>query len=206
MIKIDATAAKAHASTKPLTWTHVVGTQPNMCLVVGVGPFGDGGGTSVSGITAGGVAMTKATGGTTGERNGMLWYLFNPPKGSITVSVTWTGDDCMGGSVSFYTTKQEAPVTATKTGSSATANVDITTAHVASLLVGLTFMETNSTITSSDSLIATDAWKGTYEYGCNIAYKLNQTGASTMNWTNENKSWTSYAISFKPIWGKVQIL
>jgi hypothetical protein len=194
-IKLDSVSTKAHATTKPLTWTHTVGVHPNNILIVGVGIFGDGGATSVSGITYNGVAMTKICGGTTGERNEMLWYLLNPSAGANTVSVTWSGDTCMGGSVSFYNVKQLLPTNNTKTGTSATANVDITPTFSGSALVGCTCMETNSAITTNDTVVNTDAWSGTYEYGCGISYALGKSGASNLSWTNENKYWVSYAIA-----------
>lgn len=197
MIALDAVSTKAKSTSKPVSWNHTVGaTKGNRLLVIALCLYNVGNTTGVSSVTYAGQACTKACGGTTEERNQMIWYLINPPTGTNAISVTWSGKGIWGGAVSFYGVKNKAPVTASKTGSSAKANVDITVPTAKSVVVQTMAMETNSAITSNNTLIKAEYFSDTYEYGGACAYALDKTGASNVSFNNENKGWVSYAAAF----------
>ncbi len=196
MIFLDSVTAKTKTTSKPATWSHTVINRPNRILVVTLCLHSVGGTSSVTTVTYGGQTLTKAVGDGSAERNSQIWYLLNPPTGANAVSVTWSGKALWGGSVFFYGVKIKAPVTASKTGSSTTANVDITVPTAHSMVFQTMMMETNSPITSNNTLIRAEYFSDTYEYGGACSYALDKTGASNVSFNNENKGWQSYACAF----------
>src|SRR6267378_139108 len=67
------------ASLSTYNFTHVVGTNSNRLLTVGVSTFAAG---TVSSITYGGVSLTKLRADVNGIYNSELWYLISPTSGS----------------------------------------------------------------------------------------------------------------------------
>src|SRR5437588_483235 len=69
------------ASLSTYNFTHVIGTNANRLLIVGVSTFAAG---TVTSITYGGVGLTKLRADVNGVYNSELWYLINPTSGSAT--------------------------------------------------------------------------------------------------------------------------
>ena len=120
------------SATSPLTWTHINGGSAT-CIVIGATIF-TGSSNVITAVTYGGVSCTLAgfvVSGSGGAGGIAMYYLVNPPTGSNTVSVTFTGgNDTVAGSISFTGSGSTGtPVTGSSSGSTAsiTASVSNTT-------------------------------------------------------------------------------
>ncbi len=109
-----------------ITWAHQVDEHDNRLLVVGVTVRAY---QSVSGITYGGVALTKAGSAQYGSGDNPraeLWYLAAPAVGTANVVVSLSGSDfAQAVAVSFYNARQDVPV-----GSVVTANGGVSPANI----------------------------------------------------------------------------
>lgn len=88
------------SGSSPVSWSHTVtGSNPNLLVAVQLSGLA---GDVVTGVTYGGVAMTKLQYSATVTLTVSLWYLGNPSTGSNTVSVTFTsGSWSRGSSISY---------------------------------------------------------------------------------------------------------
>ena len=89
-VQANATATQTVTNGSSLTWTHVIGSNSNRLLVVGVSEAGSGA-ISVSGVTCGGVALTKFNSAAYAAGSAPtieFWYLVNPTAGSQSIVVT----------------------------------------------------------------------------------------------------------------------
>ena len=110
-VAVDAvgpSSSGTQGSTSPLTWTHVNGASASLIMVgISVDKSSADGGLTAT-VTYGGNALTSLLrweSGGSANANGFVqvFYLFNPPAGSNTVSVACTTgfDGITGGSISF---------------------------------------------------------------------------------------------------------
>jgi hypothetical protein len=109
-VAVDATSY-AHAKTASLSWSHTVGAGNNRLLVVRTA-HRDGNKT-VSGVTYGGLALTKlADQNAPGNQNkATLWYMLNPPVGGASVVVTLSGTvEASAAATSFTGVSQSTPL------------------------------------------------------------------------------------------------
>lgn len=98
------------ASLSTYNFTHVVGTNTNRLLTVGVSTFAAG---TVSTITYGGVSLTKLRADVNGIYNSELWYLIAPASGSATVTVTLSASlTSIAGGASWWNVDQTTPFSA----------------------------------------------------------------------------------------------
>lgn len=122
------------ADPTSLTWSHTTTTDSNRVLIVATSTEADTGHTAqtVSGITYGGVALTKVrtdyiTGDT--DNGSELWYLIAPATGANNVVVTMTSavDGLFGAAMTFSGVDQTNPIdNHTGTNTANTANPSIT--------------------------------------------------------------------------------
>jgi hypothetical protein len=149
-------------TTSPATWSHTLTSGDTGLLVAfGIDNTPDSGFT-ITGVTAGGVAMTQVGGkvesGTGGGGFITVWQLLNPPTGTITISVSWTGiaftngGHPNGGSIAFTGAGAfSAPVTAN--GSSTIPSVAVPTASTSGMaaafaVCGSAFISATAPLTS----------------------------------------------------------
>ena len=113
-VTFDASSAIAQvADRSAITNTITVGSGDNRLLVVLVGFHNGSPALSVSGVTAGGVAMTKLGASSYEWMNGQeMWYLTNPTSGSLTVIATLDGSSTYRSlsAISFSGVNQTTPM------------------------------------------------------------------------------------------------
>jgi O-glycosyl hydrolase len=90
-----AVTANTGGNASSLTWSHTVttGTHPVLIVILGGSPGGSGSIDGISGVTYGGVALTRCTTAVVPEtgsplRESTIWYLVNPPAGTANVVAT----------------------------------------------------------------------------------------------------------------------
>jgi hypothetical protein len=125
---IDDSSSKTDTDTtsgdeKIISWTsHTTAANDNRILLVYAGQF-DASGAIPTGVTYGGVALTrlnsKVIGGSFG--NISIWYLADPDTGTGTIEITWavTRGVQLGIAETWYKVDQSGPFGATASGSAA---------------------------------------------------------------------------------------
>lgn len=102
----SAVSSGYEASLSTYNFNITIASQANRTLVVGVAIFAAG---TVTGITAGGVAMTFVRSDTNGVYRSELWRLFAPATGVVNVVVTLsTSLTSIANAQSYYNTDQTA--------------------------------------------------------------------------------------------------
>lgn len=197
-IAVESTAAGTGGQAgTTISWSHTIGVTANKLVVtVILSSIG----TDPSGITAGGVALTKRTSENQGgERTGSIWSLDNPPTGSVTIVVTKAdGAACEGGSIAFSGAK--AGVGADDGQNTTSANPSLTLATTGS---GNGFV-VDFVVDLSDVTVGagqTQIWKhnGSLSTSFNASSYEPYTGGSnpTMSWTAANNSWAMGALEIQ---------
>jgi hypothetical protein len=131
-------SSSSGGSGTTLSFSHTISGQSNRILIVCAGTENTSPGPTVSGVTYNGQAMTQVSqtvsdNGSFQNRLAMFYMLEDdlPSAGSYTVTITYSGSTAnrLGGAVSFYGVKQQAPKntqTDNNTGSN-TIDVNVTT-------------------------------------------------------------------------------
>jgi len=108
-ISHDADAVSTDQTASPITWNHTIGVGTNTFLAVGVSLNGTVSAPTATGVTYGGVSMTKmcfqVEDGATDHMEASIWFLKKPLGGTNQVSVTFTGGTSphgAGGSSSYF--------------------------------------------------------------------------------------------------------
>ena len=191
-------AASGAVNGTTLSWLHLIGSQSDRLLVVGV-EIEDGSSSDavVSSVTYNGVNLTRAAtaiAGTSFFQNVELWYLLEaglPPAGNYTVTVTTTGitDNRNGGSISLYSVNQAAPeATNTQTSNSgqSTFNTTITTLTGGAWIVGAIGSGNNSTSFTTNQAGQTEQYdtgsSGGSSTGAGSTKEVTTAGLTTMGW------------------------
>jgi RHS repeat-associated protein len=123
-IALDATSSMP-GSGNSLSWTHTTSGTNRLLTVASVAnsnsnsPAAD---MPVTGITYGGQALSQAAAvsDSSGATRTELWYLVNPPSGSNTIQINYTGSvvEMVGSAASFTGVAQVSPVGASGSSSS----------------------------------------------------------------------------------------
>ena len=145
-VYLDNLSRSAYTSlSATVSCTHVVGTNSNRLLVVAVSVMLS---QSVTGITAGGVALTKIRHDANGGYRSELWYLIAPASGSQTVTVTLSSaiNTTQFEVVSYWNVHQTSPIDANNgaTGTSSTASASVTTVTANDRVIGVVTAATTS--------------------------------------------------------------
>jgi hypothetical protein len=199
-------------SGKTLTWSHTVGSGNNPALVVGISTEVDDvaglPGDRVSGVTYGGVAMTRIAGTSsrdTANRVGVeMFILVNPPTGTANVEATIlpSVNYVVGGSASFFNVNQTTPTRAVSIASSTTGSPTTTFTTV----VGDIVIDTVATLPSgflAPGAGQTQRWDGqsffseSFDVGAGSTEPAGTT-STTMNWTSNSQNWAISAVSLQP--------
>lgn len=182
------------ASVSSVSWSHTVGSQSNLALIVAVATDTNPTAPTVSGITYNGVSLTKSgqiagkANGTVGEDNAELWYLVGPATGSHTVAVTLSGTatDLFACAMSFYNVSQVSPI-----GASGTTNNSNNNANPMSISISTTSTDqitidsiasNNSTLTAGSGQTQINSHLGS-RIRAAASYKTSTASSTTMSWT-----------------------
>lgn len=199
-IVIDSTSnSGVKAAVSNYSWNHTVAGGVGRYLVVTVQCRDNDNPTNrpITGITAGGVAMTLAKAMLSTDADGddigaEIWVLPNPAVGTISISVTYTGtvDHSGASAISFFNVKQSTTVNATGENEETTFGVDpsvaiTTTVNGCYIIDSCYTQDSNNYTAGTDQTIVVQL--GTNGGGDRAisSYKLKATaGATTMSWTN----------------------
>lgn len=153
-----------------LTWSHTVADGDNQILLVSVHSRSWG---AISGVTYGGVAMTKLTDCILGyPTNGdypavSVWYLVNPTEGTANVVATGSLSDWMeGGAVTLKNVDTSDPFSSTETLEAEGTELAYSTATIKSdLLIGMASFQEYTAPTCVDgeeiySITSDGNWRG----------------------------------------------
>lgn len=219
MIFPDISAVSTDQTASPLTWTHTSTAGPNTFLVVGVALAAITTQPSASAVTYNNVSMTKARGDQNGSIVELLetsvWFLFNPPTGVNTVSVTWAGGTAThaGGASSTYMGVQQlvAPDAVSGATGSATGDQTYSITTVADncwvYTIGVNSAGTSPTITADQTLRKTLSMAATsvavlLTQDSNASLSAgSQTVGATMGATALQRGWSLTSASFAPYTG-----
>jgi len=110
-ISVDATTVTS-SNTSQLTWSHTVGSASNRMLIVAASHRN--GNNIVTGVTYGGVALTKigSTNAPANVNSCSLWQLLAPPPGTapVVVNVSGGAQNIVAGATSFTGVDQSTPL------------------------------------------------------------------------------------------------
>lgn len=172
----------------------------------------------VTGVTYNSVAMSKAkaqlepdSGGSSGSLSTEIWYLVNPPSGSKTVAITFTGT--VNHSIAYVGSlsgvDQSNPVDATagsgdaESGSpTSTITQNITTVANQAWIVDAIYHKIGTSLTkgSGQTLVATESFPNGGGDTADASYKGPvSTGSNSTSWTlSGSDGWVICSTSWKP--------
>lgn len=207
----DATSTKGYESSiagSTSSWSHTC-TGSNRVLVVGVSML-SAAGSSVSGITYNGVAMTliRAKASAVGAVRVELWRLINPASGANTIAVTLsTGLDRVCSAVSFADADQTTPVegdndaSATNSGAATDASVSITSTTDNCLVVDCVATTDTVITVGADQTQRQNATGSLGSGAMSTEGPKTPAGITTMSWTGiaDLMTWTIVGVAVKGI-------
>lgn len=206
-IAFDAASNSTYKTTaSTYSWSHTC-TGSNRYLTVGISMLSVGG-SSVSGITYNGVALTliKAQASVSGAVRAEIWGLTAPASGSNTVAVTLSASlDSIGGAVSFTGVHQTSPyeaansATATNVGA-ADATVDVTTVADNDWCIDVVASD-DTAITVGAGQTSRNNVTGTLGSGAmSTEGPKTPAGAVTMSWTSVAAlaTWSIASVALRP--------
>lgn len=210
-IVFDAASNSAAANTtNAITWNHTTGAGSNRLLTVcaqarDTVTLGD---TAVTGITYGGLALTKirhdvnSTGGVNVRTE--LWNLIAPPSGTAAVAIAWTGalnNYGVGSAVTYTGVTQTSfnDANTGATGSSTTPTADITTVTDGSVIVDCMLDTSNGQVVGAGQTQRANRDTTANTDGTGVSETIKSTaGVETMSWTATTGGWALSTSSFKP--------
>jgi hypothetical protein len=197
-ITLDTSTKVNNSTSDPVAFNHTVATDANL-LIVCVN-LKDATKT-VSGVTYGGQALTKAVGRAANSLTSEIWYKANPLTGTNQVSVDLSAtDNCTVVASSWKDVNALGLVDTINNNTDTTANpsTSVTITAADCLLIDALTHESGTlgTEPSGTSILnKTDegVWT-TYD-----VYKLSVTGSQTFTYTISADSWTHVMAAFKPV-------
>ncbi len=191
-----ASSSSSAVAVASLTWSHTVGTQANRVLLVGVS-IADALGQSVTGVTYGGVALTKLSAisnGTTARAE--VWYLIAPASGTANIVASLSAAAVLvGGASSLYNVDQADSFGAVMTASgSGTAVSDALGTDSAQDLAHDVVASAATSLTAGGG--QTERWNvGVAGVAGAGSTRPGTGGAVTMAWTNGiSAAWAQVAV------------
>lgn len=187
------------AALSTYSWNHTVGTNSNRLLTVGVSIFATG---SVTGITYGGVALTKLRSDDTGVYRSEIWYLIAPASGTASVAVTLSASlTSIAGAASWWNVDQTNPFSANAggTGTNTPASAAVTPGSTLNRVFGNLAAQTATGIT--DQIRQAPHYNSAGALGTQIGAELGVilTAASTTIQWNGLGAIDSWAVSVAAI-------
>ena len=209
-IGFDATtqigAAQQNAGS---SWSHTVGTGLNRIILVGVAGDDYNPPRSVTAVTYGGQALTRAkrTTDSAGSTWSEIWYLVQPPSGTNTVSVTLDGTPWAwyAGAISYTGVNQTVPMDATPVGTSGlsgTPSATITTVTDGAVVVdGFCYYYYNTlTPNNTQNWNNVDSWY--YDvFGSQRTGPISPARAVTLTWSGAEQAahWSQTVVALRPL-------
>ena len=172
-------------------FSHTVGTKGNRLLIVTVLA-----GTSPSGITYNGVAMTSHADSAMGSERISTWYLVAPATGSNTITLAGEGSLTAIHATSYYGVNQSSPVgtLATSNASSTAPTVNVTGDNT-SLIYGTVGSNGGGTATVGAGQTERLTTANTERLSTSTEPEV---GTTTMSWTlSSSVSWQTQAFAIK---------
>src|SRR2546430_4600330 len=103
----NASTSNYEASLSTYNWTHVVGTNSNRLLIVGVSTFAAGTVTSITWNPGASQNLAKLRADVNGVYNSEVWYIVAPNSGSGTVTVNLSASvTSIAGAASWWNVDQ----------------------------------------------------------------------------------------------------
>jgi hypothetical protein len=194
-------AQEEFVSTNPaLTWSHTVGTGASRLLIVSVSISYSG--TTVSGITYGGVSLTSVGSVNAPSSDGRIeiWRLINPTSGTANIALSLasgSSSTVVGGGVSFSNVNQTTPLGTFASASafnSATPSVTVTSA-TGDLVTDVVMWNTTTVLTVGGA--QTQRWNRTTSGIVGAGSTAPGAASVTMSWTHAaaTDSWAIGAVS-----------
>lgn len=186
------------SGTSPLSWSHTC-TGNNRLLVVSVTQNVTT--DKITGITYGGVALTKLDGNVNVAAIGTdsFWYLLNPASGTNTITVTATGSDSIFAAAASYTGILALDAhTSSNSGSSATTWAQAITSTVDNCWA-IGFMNASASYSSAGANTTHRIGNG---YGGSLAdsnMSITPAGSFSLNWNTGNGTHSSCIATFSPV-------
>lgn len=209
---IGSPASQSDNGGSSATISFAVGAGTNRCLVVHVSSFDAG--STATGVTYGGVALTQVGAGQQDGGGGKIsiWRLLAPTVGTANVVVTCGGAmDFLFTVVSAWQDVDQTTPFGTAAGASAANNstptVNVTTAvDDATLAVVRTYSNTTYTLTANGTSLAKVENNAVLDSGA-AQYRVATTTTTTVSWTrsatNPSDDWQIYGVALKGTGGAV---
>src|SRR3990167_4333403 len=191
---------KTNGGENVASFSHTAGSGSNRLLVVLIALRSSV--DNVTGVTYGGVAMTRANNAAGNGMEADIWYLVNPASGANTVAISGLAspdDDYHAVAVDFAGVLQTSPVDDFDDGTGTGSNPSITSIPTVDgeLLVGVLSSEDGSapaTGAGETNLFNND--DGTWSNGFSYAIQTTA-GSQAINWTAAADSWAGATATFK---------
>ena len=194
----------ADASTASLSFSHTVPSGANRALVVVTGH--NDGSRNVTGVSYGGVALTKAIqqDGASADTEASIWYLVNPNVGSANVVVTVSASvNIVASAVNLTGVNQTTPIgTAVGVaGNNSAPSVTVSSA-ANEVVIGAVGAKGDAKLATHEvgqtGIYNTDSGTGSGDIRLGVDFKPGASSAS-LQWTLQAaKSWAAVAVPFKP--------
>lgn len=198
LVNFDNASTADNLASSTLTFSHTVGTQDDMILLVAVRTTGV---VTISSVTYNGVALTFLNGASNVARL-EFWYLIAPPTGANNVVITTNiaATSIQGGASSYYGVDQENPILNNNTavGSSGALSVTVTS-NPDDMVVDAAGQGASSVLTVGGS--QTQRWNDTAGINTMSGSDKEATSTSTtMTWSGSvSGRWISSALALSPV-------
>lgn len=205
------------AGSPTITLGHTTGAGQNRILLVSVHlNIQPSTGTTISGVTYGGQALTLLdaitdAGPTTRTE---LWYMLAPPTGAANVIVTGTGMgaasiETVVGATTFSGVDQVAPPTNTAVGNNNSPSVSLAGTTTTDIVIDFLSMRETGTLTATAPQItgyAVSTGGTTNDLEGRVSGRLGAAGTTTMSWTNTNsRRWSQIVTALKVATADVEV-
>jgi len=213
-IEPDATAnSGVKATVSNYSFNHTVSAGDNRILIVNVGARGASStNIAISGITYGGVALTKATSGfynggsDAANASAEQWYLVAPAVGTGSISITYTGtvSHSAATSISAFNVNQTSPLNVSGNGNGTASNpsVAVTTTVNNCFVVDSVYDKYGLDLTIGAGQTLIESQLGVNGGGDRYASSYERKGVAgsvTMSWSGNNEDWASAVGAYAPI-------
>jgi hypothetical protein len=196
------------AALSTYNWTHVIGTNNNRLLVVGVAIFASG---TVSSITLGGQSLSFLRSDVNGVYRSELWYLVAPASGVGTITVTLSGSlTSIAGAASWWNVDQFVPFSASggANGTNTPASIAITPTTITNRVFGVLAAQTASGLT--DQIHQAPHYASTGALGSGLGSELGiilTAVSTTLQWNGlgATDSWAVSAVAIQPNTGNLPL-
>ena len=205
-VAVENVSKSGIVNSASVTWSHTV-SGSNRLLVVGIGLRNY---TTITSVTYGGIALTKAAAvgsGTNNYARSELWYLVNPTVGTANIVVTNSATEWMAtGAITFTGVNQSTPFRASSNDTNFSTSTTTTSLTVTPSAVGDLVVENvaywNTVWATNDpgqTFILQSNDTGNWKSGMSV--KASTTTSTTMSWNigSNVAGWAEAGFSIVPV-------